>query len=68
MILHRLLESLFNHRVSIVTTSNFHPDALYPHGLHRERILPAIELLKAKLEVVSVDGPASTIGAARWST
>ena len=55
MILHRLLESLFEHRVSIVTTSNFKPDELYPNGLHRDRILPAIELLKQKLEVISVD-------------
>jgi cell division protein ZapE len=55
MILHRLLEALYANRVSIVTTSNFHPDGLYPHGLHRERILPAIELLKAKMEVVNVD-------------
>jgi cell division protein ZapE len=55
MILHRLLESLFDNRVSIVTTSNFHPDGLYPNGLHRERILPAIELLKEKMEVLSVD-------------
>ena len=56
LILHRLLEALFANRVSIVTTSNFHPDALYPHGLHRDRILPAIELLKDKLEVIAVDG------------
>ena len=55
MILHRLLAALFANRVSIVTTSNFHPDALYPNGLHRDRILPAIELLKDKLEVVGVD-------------
>jgi cell division protein ZapE len=55
MILHRLLESMFAHRVSIVTTSNFHPDALYPNGLHRDRILPAIELLKSTLELVNVD-------------
>lgn len=55
MILHRLLEALFANRVSIVTTSNFHPDGLYPNGLHRDRILPAIELLKAKLQVVNVD-------------
>ena len=55
MILHRLLGALFTNRVSIVTTSNFHPDALYPNGLHRERILPAIELLKDKLEVIGVD-------------
>ena len=57
MILHRLLESLFANRVSIVTTSNFPPRGLYPNGLHRERILPAIALLEEKLEVVSVDGP-----------
>ncbi len=56
MILHRLLQALFANRVSIVTTSNFHPDALYPNGLHRDRILPAIELLKTMLEVINVDG------------
>ena len=55
MILHRLLKALFANRVSIVTTSNFHPDALYPNGLHRDRILPGIELLKDKLEVINVD-------------
>jgi cell division protein ZapE len=55
MILHRLLEALFANRVSIVTTSNFHPDGLYPNGLHRDRILPAIELLKDKMQIVNVD-------------
>ena len=55
MILHRLLDALFANRVSVVTTSNFHPDGLYPNGLHRDRILPAIELLKSRLEVINVD-------------
>jgi cell division protein ZapE len=55
MILHRLLDSLFKAGVGFVTTSNFHPDDLYPDGLHRDRILPAIELLKQRLEVLSVD-------------
>ena len=55
MILYRLLQSLFDHRVGIVTTSNFKPDDLYPNGLHRERILPAIALLNDTLEVVNVD-------------
>ena len=55
MILHRLLAALFENGVGFVTTSNFHPDALYPNGLHRDRILPAIALLKSHLEVVDVD-------------
>ncbi|WP_372657449.1 cell division protein ZapE [Hydrogenophaga sp.] len=55
MILHRLLDALFKAGVGLVTTSNFHPDGLYPDGLHRDRILPAIELLKAQMEIVNVD-------------
>ena len=55
MILHRLLSALFDNGVGFVTTSNFHPDDLYPNGLHRDRILPAIALLKANLEVINVD-------------
>jgi cell division protein ZapE len=55
MILHRLLDALFANGVGFVTTSNFHPDGLYPNGLHRDRILPAIELLKDKLAVINVD-------------
>ncbi len=55
MILHRLLKALFDNGVGFVTTSNFRPDELYPNGLHRSRILPAIDLLNAKLEVVNVD-------------
>jgi cell division protein ZapE len=55
MILHRLLAALFANGVGFVTTSNFRPDDLYPNGLHRDRIFPAIELLKSRLEVLSVD-------------
>ncbi|MBK6009092.1 AFG1 family ATPase [Ramlibacter ginsenosidimutans] len=55
MILHRLLVALFDNGVGFVTTSNFCPDDLYPNGLHRDRILPAIALLNEKLEVVNVD-------------
>ena len=55
MILHRLLDALFKHGVGFVTTSNFKPDDLYPDGLHRDRILPAIEVLNSRLEVINVD-------------
>ncbi|MFT3803600.1 MAG: cell division protein ZapE [Burkholderiaceae bacterium] len=56
MILYRLLSKLFEHRVQIVTTSNFPPDDLYREGLNRDRFLPAIALLKERLEVINVDG------------
>jgi cell division protein ZapE len=55
MILERLLEGLFRHGIVFVMTSNYRPDALYPDGLHRDRILPAIALLETNLDVVSVE-------------
>jgi cell division protein ZapE len=55
MILHRLLDSLYRNGVGLITTSNFEPDGLYPNGMHRDRILPAIALLKAQMEIVCVD-------------
>lgn len=55
MILYRLLAALFEQGVGFVTTSNFKPDDLYPGGMHRDRILPAIALLNANLEVINVD-------------
>jgi len=56
MILYRLLDRLFELNIGFVITSNYAPDALYPDGLHRDRMLPAIELLKGRLDVVYVDG------------
>jgi cell division protein ZapE len=56
MILHRLLQRLFDLRVGFVLTSNYPPDGLYPDGLHRDRLLPAIELLTSRLDVLQVDG------------
>jgi len=55
MILHRLLQQLFNLGVGFVMTSNYPPDQLYPDGLHRDRVLPAIELLKERLEVIPIN-------------
>ncbi|MDR2155457.1 MAG: AFG1 family ATPase [Burkholderiaceae bacterium] len=55
LILHRLLAALFDNGVGFVTTSNFKPDDLYPDGMHRDRILPAIALLNARMEVINVD-------------
>ena len=55
MILHRLLSRLFELNVGFVMTSNYSPDGLYPDGLHRDRVVPAIELLKQRLDVVHID-------------
>ena len=55
MILYRLLSALFEDRVQFVMTSNYRPDQLYPNGLHRDRLIPAIKLLEEKLDVLNVD-------------
>ena len=56
MILGRFLEQSMERGVEFVMTSNYPPDRLYENGLQRERFLPAIELLKERLDVVEVDG------------
>jgi cell division protein ZapE len=55
MILGRLLTGLFDGGVVLVMTSNYAPDALWPNGLLRDRFVPAIELIKTRLDIVEVD-------------
>ncbi|OZI74209.1 cell division protein ZapE [Bordetella genomosp. 12] len=55
MILYRLLLKLFEYGTSFVMTSNYEPSTLYPEGLHRDRILPAIELIESRMDILNVD-------------
>ena len=55
MILGRYLAQALERGVEFVMTSNYHPDRLYADGLQRERFLPAIELIKSRLDVIEVD-------------
>jgi cell division protein ZapE len=55
MILYNLLSALFANGVSFIMTSNYDPDLLYPDGLHRDRMLPTIALIKEKMDVLNVD-------------
>ncbi len=55
MILYRLLLKLFEYGTSFVMTSNYEPSTLYPDGLHRDRILPAIKLIQDRLDILNVD-------------
>ncbi|MFW8565664.1 cell division protein ZapE [Orrella sp. 11846] len=55
MILHNLLFALFERGVAFIMTSNYEPSTLYPEGLHRDRILPAIQLIYERMDVLNVD-------------
>ena len=54
MILSRLFNVMFSYGTTLVTTSNQPPNGLYKNGLHRDRILPFIENLKLKTEIIEI--------------
>ncbi len=54
MLLSRLFTRLINLGVVFVSTSNQHPDDLYPDGLQRELFLPFIALLKRSVDILEL--------------
>ncbi len=56
-IMSRLFTGLLDKRVTVVTTSNRAPDDLYKDGLNRQLFLPFIDLVKDRLDVLTLDGP-----------
>jgi cell division protein ZapE len=57
MIVGRLFKLLMDAGVTVVTTSNRHPDDLYKDGLNRGLFLPFIELIKTRLVVHELTSP-----------
>ena len=57
MIVGRLFEALFAGGVTVVTTSNRHPDDLYKDGLNRDLFLPFIALIKERMVIHELVSP-----------
>lgn len=55
MILSDLFQKLFVRGVTLIATSNIAPDGLYKNGIHRDRFLPTIEMVKKNCTVLNVD-------------
>ena len=56
-IMSRLFSGLITAGVTVVTTSNRHPDDLYKDGLNRQLFLSFIDLVKDSLDIIALDGP-----------
>lgn len=57
MLLSRLFTAMLDQGITLVITSNWPPDELYQGGLQRDRFIPFINLIKARMEIVTVDSP-----------
>ena len=57
MIVARVVEGFLDQGGVLVATSNRRPDDLYEGGLHRERFVPFIELVKDRLDIRELASP-----------
>ena len=55
MILSDLFQKLFERGITLVATSNIAPEGLYKNGIHRDRFIPTIEMVKKHCQVLNVD-------------
>ena len=55
MILSDLFQKLFARGITLIATSNIAPDGLYKNGIHRDRFIPTIEMVKSNCVVLNVD-------------
>jgi cell division protein ZapE len=56
MLMRGLLQGLLDHGVAVVVTSNAEPDSLYRNGLQRSQFVPCVDLIKAQMTVLQLDG------------
>ena len=54
-------ESFYRHSI---TRFSRHPDELYKNGIQRSSFIPAIDLIKERLEIINLD---SGTGALSWN-
>ena len=54
MIVKRLFDALFAMNITVVATSNRHPDDLYKGGLHRDRFVPFIKKLQERCHIIKI--------------
>ena len=57
MMLERLFKKLFELNVTIVITSNRHPNDLYRGGIQKAQFLKFTDLLQKKVDVISLESP-----------